>query len=100
MKTNVNLPNTPDVSTAIDWKSNLSVREAYLLRFQYSASLADALARIAQWITLDGLNVTVLVASQTRDFPLALGNKVMQSVLLPPPRSRPAGSSSAGMPVE
>ena len=40
----VDLPNTQDVSTAIGWKLNLSVREAYLLCFMFSASLATALA--------------------------------------------------------
>ena len=43
MKTSVDSSNTPDASTAIGWKSNLSVREAYLLRFLDSASLAAVL---------------------------------------------------------
>ena len=49
---------------------------------------------------LDGLNVYVQVASQTGDFPLALGKEVMLFGLLPSPRFRPAGSSSAGMPAD
>ena len=36
---------------------------------------------------LDGLNVSVEVASMTRDFPLVQGNQVMPSGLLPSSRS-------------
>ena len=70
-ETSVDSPNTPDVSTAIGWESTLSVGEAYFLRLLDSALLASALARIAERIMLDGLNVSVQVASQTRDLPLA-----------------------------
>ena len=42
-KLSVNLPSTPNVWTIISWKSNLSVRDAYLNRFQNSASLEAAL---------------------------------------------------------
>ena len=49
---------------------------------------------------LDGLIVSVQVLFQTRDSPLAYGNKVMPSGLLPSTRSRPAGSSSAGLPAD
>ena len=44
MKTSVDSLTTPDISTAIGWRSNLSVREAHILRFKDSASLAAALA--------------------------------------------------------
>ena len=48
---------------------------------------------------LDGLNVSMQVASQTRDFPLTQENKVMPTGLLSSPRSRPTGLRSDGMPT-
>ena len=94
-------PHAPRVSIAIGAKMKSdSERAAYFMHLLFSAKTAADPAAIEEWLRCEGARVSGQVKSHTRYLPPFHGSRVAPSGLLPSPRRRRDGSSSAWTPRE